>query len=61
MNMILLGILSTLLGFVIAVLSLGMASDVGIRTAIVLVGIAVSFAGIGVLNRAYLKNVIWKR
>ena len=59
--MILVGILSTLLGFVIAVLSLGMASDVGARMAMVLVGIAISFAGIGLLNRAYLKNVIWKR
>jgi hypothetical protein len=59
--MILLGILSTLLGFVIAVLSLGMASGVGIRMAMVLAGIAVSFVGIGMLNRAYLRNVIWKR
>lgn len=60
--MILLGILSTLLGFVIAVLSLGMASDVGTRMIMVLVGITISLGSIiGVINRAYLKTAIWKK
>ncbi|HKI11810.1 MAG TPA: hypothetical protein VKA02_06830 [Candidatus Acidoferrum sp.] len=60
--MILLGILLTLLGFVISVLSLGVTSSVGGRLAMVLVGLAVSLFGImGVLNKAYLKNAIWKK
>ncbi|HKM83543.1 MAG TPA: hypothetical protein VJY15_21605 [Candidatus Acidoferrum sp.] len=60
--MILVGILLTLLGFVISVLSLGITSSVGGRLAMVLVGLAVSLFGImGVLNKAYLKNAIWKK
>jgi len=60
--MILVGILLTLLGFVISVLSLGVTSSVGGRLAMVLVGLAVSLFGImGVLNKAYLKNAIWKK
>jgi len=60
--MILAGILITLLGFVLSVLSLGMTSSVGGRMTMVLIGLAVSLSGImGVLNRAYLKNAIWRR
>ena len=60
--MILVGILLTLLGFVISVLSLGVTSSVGGRLAMVLVGLAVSLFGImGVLNKACLKNAIWKK
>jgi hypothetical protein len=60
--MILLGILITLLGFVISFLSLGMTQSVNARMAMVLVGIAVSFAGIfGVINKAYLKNAVWRK
>ncbi|MGB2678806.1 MAG: hypothetical protein WAN12_17120 [Candidatus Acidiferrum sp.] len=60
--MILVGILLTLLGFVISVLSLAVTSSVGGRLAMVLVGLAVSLFGImGVLNKAYLKNAIWKK
>jgi hypothetical protein len=56
------GILITLLGFVISVLSLGMTSSVGGRMAMVLIGLAVSLTGIlGVLNRAFLKNAIWRK
>ena len=56
------GILITLLGFVITVLSLGMASSVGARLAVVLLGLAISLFGImGVINRAYLKNAIWRK
>jgi hypothetical protein len=56
------GILITLLGFVISVLSLGMASSVGARMVIVLIGLAVSLFGImGVINRAYLNNAIWRK
>ena len=60
--MILIGILMTLLGFLLAVLSLGMSASVGGRMVIVLIGLAVSLIGIiGVLNRAFLKNAIWRR
>lgn len=60
--MILIGILVTFLGFVIAVLSLGMTASVGGRMILVLIGLAVSLTGIiAVLNRAFLKNAIWRR
>jgi len=60
--MILVGILLTLLGFVISLISLGVTSSVGGRLAIVLIGLALSLFGImGVLNKAYLKNAIWKK
>jgi hypothetical protein len=56
------GVLITLLGFVIAFLSVAMTSSVGGRMTLVLIGIAMSLAGIiGVINRAYLKNAIWRR
>jgi hypothetical protein len=60
--MIYAGILITLLGFAISVLSLGMASSVGARMVIVLIGLAISLFGImGVINRAYLNNAIWRK
>ena len=60
--MILIGILVTLLGFVISVLSLTLTSSVGGRLVLVLIGLAVSLFGIiGVLNKYYLKHAIWKK
>ena len=60
--MIPLGILVTLLGFIITVLSLGVTASVSGRMSMVLIGLAVSLTGIiGVLNRAFLKNAIWRR
>jgi hypothetical protein len=60
--MILIGILITLLGFVISLLSLPMTSSVNVRMMMVLLGIAVSFFGIlGIINRAYLKNANWRK
>jgi hypothetical protein len=60
--MVFAGILITLLGFVLSVLSLGMTSSVGGRMVMVLLGIALSLIGImGVINRAYLKNAIWRK
>lgn len=60
--MILVGIAVTVLGFVISLLSLGMTPSVSGRLLMVLVGLAVSLVGIiGLINRAYLKNPIWKR
>ncbi len=61
-SVILVGIAVTVFGFVISLLSLGMASTVNVRLAMVLAGLVVSLFGIiGVINRAYLKNPIWKR
>jgi hypothetical protein len=60
--MIALGLLITLAGFLITLLSLGMASATGVRMAMTLLGIAVSLFGIiGVLNPAYLKTAPWRR
>ncbi len=60
--MVLMGIAVTLLGFVLALSSLAVTSNVNGRLIMVLVGLAVSFTGIlGVLNRAFLKNAIWRR
>jgi hypothetical protein len=60
--MIVAGVAITLLGFVISVLSLGMTPSVAGRLVMVLAGLSVSLIGImGVLNRAFLKNAIWRR
>jgi hypothetical protein len=50
------------LGFLISVMSLGMMSSVGGRMVMVLIGLAVSLIGIiGVINRAFLKNAVWRK
>jgi cytochrome c biogenesis protein CcdA len=60
--MIYAGILVTLAGFAIAVASLGLTSSVNARLLIVVLGLAVSLFGIlGVINKAYLKNAIWRK
>ena len=60
--MTLVGIVVTLLGFVIALMSLPLTTSVNARLMIVLIGLAVSLTGIiGVLNRACLKNAIWRK
>jgi len=60
--MILAGIVVTFLGFLISVSSVALSSSVGGRIAVVLIGMAVSLFGIiGLLNRAYLRNAIWKK
>jgi hypothetical protein len=60
--MALVGLGITVVGFVIAVASLGMTASVGGRMVMVLVGAAVSLVGImGVLNQAYMKDAIWKK
>jgi len=56
------GLIVTLLGFVIAVMSLGMTTSVNGRMIMVLIGIAVSFFGImGLINTAYNKKAIWRK
>jgi len=60
--MTIVGLLITLAGFLLSLLSLSIASSTGARLGLVLAGIAISLAGIiGVINPAYLKNAIWKR
>ena len=56
------GLLVTVLGFVIAFISLGIAQSVGARMGMILVGMAVSLFGIiGLINPAYQKNAIWRK
>ncbi|MEQ1886335.1 MAG: hypothetical protein ABL967_14820 [Bryobacteraceae bacterium] len=56
------GLALALLGFLISVFSLSMTTDTTMRMIIVLVGIAVSLFGIvGVINRAYMRNAIWRK
>lgn len=55
------GLAVTLLGFLIAFASLAVTPSVGGRMAMVVVGLVVSFAGIGLINKAFQKDAIWKR
>ena len=60
--MVIIGLLVTAFGFAITLLSLALASGAGARLAMVLAGIAVSLTGIlGLINRAYLRDAIWKK
>lgn len=60
--MILIGLLTTVLGFLITLMSLGLTQAVGLRLAMVIAGIAVSLFGIlGLINRAFLQNAIWRK
>ena len=59
--MVWIGIVMTLAGFALSVLSLGIASSVNARLVIVLLSIAISFAGIiGLINPAFVKKAIWR-
>ena len=56
------GLVVTLIGFLIAVSSVGMTTSTTGRLGMVLVGIAVSLFGImGPINGAYQKNAVWKK
>jgi len=60
--MVVIGLVITLLGFVVAVSSLGISESTGTRMVIVLVGIALSLTGIfGFINATYLKNANWRK
>ena len=60
--MTLAGVVITLLGLLISLFSLSMSSSVTGRLVIVLIGLVVSLTGIiGVINRAYMKNAIWRK
>ena len=56
------GLIVTFAGFLIAASSVGVMDGTTGRLMMVLVGIAVSLAGIiGVINPAYMKNANWKK
>ena len=56
------GVFVTLLGFIIALMSLSMTSGVNGRMIMSLVGIAVSLFGImGLIIPAYNKKAIWRK
>ncbi|MEO8597212.1 MAG: hypothetical protein ABI759_28090 [Candidatus Solibacter sp.] len=56
------GLAVTVLGFIISVASLTLSASAEGRLGIVLAGLAISLFGIiGLVNRAYLKNPIWKK
>lgn len=60
--MTVMGLLITFGGFLLAAASVGISSSNGVRLGLVLLGIAISLAGImGVINPAYQKDAIWKR
>ena len=60
--MALVGLVITFLGFLLAAGSVGISSSTTVRLLLVLVGIAMSLAGIlGPINQAYQKNAVWRR
>ena len=60
--MVIAGLAVTVLGFLISVASLTLTTRSGGRLGIVLAGLAISLFGIiGLINKAYLKNPIWKK
>ena len=60
--MIAAGVMVTLLGFLVSILSLTVTTNVNARLAIVLIGIAISLFGvIGLVNRGFLKKAIWSK
>jgi hypothetical protein len=59
---ILIGLVVTFLGFLISLFSLAITSSTGGRLVLVLLGLGVSLFGIiGLLNKHYMKNAIWKK
>ena len=60
--MTLIGLLITLLGFIISFLGLGLTTATGVRMTMAIAGILVSLFGIiGLINRSYMKTAIWRR
>jgi hypothetical protein len=60
--MVAMGIVVTLLGFVLSVLSLAISSSVSGRLVIVLAGLVISLIGIiGIINKAFMKKAIWRQ
>jgi hypothetical protein len=60
--MILIGIVVTFLGFIISFAGLGLTSSAGGRMVFAVLGIAISLFGmLGVLNRHFVRNAIWRK
>ncbi len=60
--MALIGLLVTLLGFLVAFAGLGVTDSVGARMGMCIVGLVLSLVGIlGLINPAYQKNAVWKK
>jgi hypothetical protein len=60
--MLIAGIAVTVLGFLLAVLSLGITASTNGRLAMVLMGLVLCLYGIlGLINRAFQKNAVWRR
>lgn len=60
--MVLAGLIVTFLGMLISLFSLSIGAGIGARLVIVLCGIAVSLFGIiGLINKTYVKNAIWRK
>jgi hypothetical protein len=56
------GIVVTLLGFLVAASSVGLTASTTGRLGMVLVGIVMCLVGIiGVINPAFQKNAVWKK
>ncbi len=56
------GLILAMLGFLLSVASLGLTSSVTGRMTMVLIGILIRLVGIiGFINRAYMKNAIWRK
>ena len=56
------GILVVLAGWLIPFIGINVTSSNGARFFLAVIGIAVSIFGIlGILNKAYLKDAIWKK
>ena len=57
----LVGLLLAVVGWLIPVVGLTLTQSVGARFVLAVVGIGISLIGIlGLLNKAHLKNAIWK-
>jgi hypothetical protein len=55
------GVLLVFVGWLLPILTLGIAQSTGSRMFLSLLGIAISLVGIlGVLNKIHLKTAIWK-
>ncbi|MEO8657694.1 MAG: hypothetical protein ABI693_04450 [Bryobacteraceae bacterium] len=56
------GVIVMVLGFVVALMSLGMVASTSGRMIAVVAGLAITLFGlIGLLNPAYIKTALWKK
>ena len=60
--MALVGLVVTLVGFLLAAASVGITASTTGRLGLVLIGIVMTLVGIlGLINQAYQKDAVWKR